>query len=300
MPYIKKTYRYKDVVEVERVHSGRFGCHGRNGKRVKRSSKEMQKINERNCIKKLRRKIQANFDANEDLFVTLTYNPERIPDAAGAKKCIHDFLGQLRHIWKKAGIPLKYIIVTEYKNVRIHHHIVLNDLPNGTGPKTVSRLWKKYGRSGSKYLYEDGRYEMLAAYLVKETNKSFRDPGNPSKLRYSCSRNLTDPKPEIEIMRRDDWPEDPRVSKGFCLDKASLYNGIDKRGYKCQYYRLIRLEKRAGTHKGKPRTRHKMQKGKKNGSRTWNGTYRSKRNEGDQTKKPPAAGGAFNGYVGRT
>ena len=33
MPYIKKTYRYKNVIEVERVHAGRIGKGGRREKR---------------------------------------------------------------------------------------------------------------------------------------------------------------------------------------------------------------------------------------------------------------------------
>lgn len=76
---------------------------------------------------------------------------------------------------------------------------------------------------------------------MKETNKSFRDPDNPAKCRYSRSRNLVEPQPERRVMKRDDWPEEPRTPKGFCLDKQSLHNGINRLGYKYQYYRLLRM-----------------------------------------------------------
>lgn len=275
MPYIKNTYRYKNVVEVERIHSGRYGHHGQNGGRIKQTPEEMQKVNERNCIKKLRRKIQANFDT-DDLFLTLTYRRESRPDPAEARKRVKRLLCKLRKAWKASGVPLKYIIVTEYMNVSIHHHIVLNDLPDSTGPKKVKRLWKENGGTDTKYLYEDGQYERLAAYLVKETNKSFRDPKNPAKLRYSCSRNLIDPKPETKIMKSDDWPEEPRVPKNYYMDK--LDNGINKRGYRYQYYRLIRLIPRKKRNSRKQNTR----KGKSHGVKERKNPYKQKGNAGNQ------------------
>lgn len=242
MPYIKNTYRYKNVVEIERVHSGRFGKAGHRAVRKQLTPEEMARVNERNAVKKLRRKIQANFDT-EDLFETLTYKREERPEPAEAKKRLKKLLDGLRRTWKQAGVDLKYIVVTEYANTAIHHHLVVNDLPDGTGPKVINRFWRENGGAHTKYLYEDGQYELLAAYLIKETNKNFRKPGNPAKLRYSCSRNLINPQPVTEMMKRDDWPEEPRVPKGHYLDKPSLHNGVNKMGYRYQYYRLIKLGK---------------------------------------------------------
>ncbi len=247
--HIKKVYRYKKVVEVERHHSGRYGKHTVPAPRKKLTTKEMAAINERNCIKKLRRKIQANFD-EEDLFLTLTYKRESRPDVKEARKRVRRFLDRLRRQWRKEGLQLKYIIVTEYMNKSIHHHLILNDLPDGSGPKKVNQAWKVNGGIHNKYLYEDGQYELLASYLVKETNKSFRKANNPAKVRYSCSRNLKDPRPEVIRLKRDNWPEEPRVPKGFYLDKSSLINGVDKRGYRYQYYRLIRLGQKKRSNKG--------------------------------------------------
>ncbi len=265
--HIKKTYRYKNVKEVERHHAGRYGKHTRPGQRKKPTTEEMARINERNCIKKLRRKIQANFD-EDDLFLTLTYRAASRPDAKEARKRLRGFLAGIRKIWKKEGQALKYIVVTEYLNKSIHHHLILNDLPDGTGPKRVNRIWKKNGSTHNRYLYEDGQYDRLASYLVKETNKTFRTAGNPAKLRYSCSRNLKDPKPKIEKLKRDDWPEEPRVSKGWYLDKGSLVNGIDRRGYRYQSYRLIRLTKKNRPRKGNTGAGSTLRRGKKNAVKT--------------------------------
>ena len=239
MPYIKKTYRYKNVIEVERVHAGRIGKGGRREKRRLPTPEEMEKINERNVIRKLRRLIHANFEP-EDLWLTLTYRRESRPTPGEAEKELRRYLNRLRTAWRKQGAELKYIVVTEYMNKAIHHHIILNDLPNCAGAKLAAQKWKA-GGTHCKFLYEDGEYELLAAYIVKETNKSFRDPDNPAKCRYSRSRNLVEPQPERRVMKRDDWPEEPRPPKGFCLDKQSLHNGINRLGYKYQYYRLLRM-----------------------------------------------------------
>ncbi len=262
--HIKKVYRYKNVVEVERHHSGRYGKHTVPGPKRKPTSEEMERINERNCIKKLRRKIQANFD-EDDLFMTLTYKAASRPDVKESRNRVRRFLDRARRIWRKEGRQLKYIIVTEYMNKSIHHHLILNDLPDGSGPKKVNQIWKKNGGVHNKYLYEDGQYERLAAYLVKETNKSFRSPGNPAKVRYSCSRNLKNPKQEVIKLKRDDWPEEPRVPKGFYLDKGSLVNGIDKRGYRYQYYRLIRTASKSRPGKVYTGRKSNLKKGKNHG-----------------------------------
>jgi len=233
----------------------------------------MEKINERNAVKKLRRKIHANFDEG-DLFLTLTYRRETRPLPVTARKELKNFLTRLRPVYRRAGRELKYIVVTEYMNAAIHHHIVLQDLPDGTGGKVVAKMWKS-GGVHCKYLYEDGNYELLASYLIKETNKNFRKPGNPAKSRYSCSRNLIEPKKESKLLLRDSWPEDPIIPKGYCLDKQSLHNGVNKLGYRYQYYRMFRLESI-------------KRKEKSHGIKKRKNKDKSKRDERDQEDGSPA------------
>lgn len=273
MPHIKNTYRYKNIVEVERVHAGRIGKGTGKVPRRKVTPEEMEKINERNAVKKLRRKIHANFDEG-DLFLTLTYRREIRPSPENARKELKNFLTRLRPVYRRAGQELKYIVVTEYMNVAIHHHIILKDLPDGTGGKLISKMWIN-GGVDCKYLYEDGNYELLASYLIKETGKNFRKPGNPARTRYSCSRNLIEPKKESKVLLRDNWPEEPVIPKGYCLDKQSLHNGINKMGYRYQYYRMFRIipDKRKEKSRGSKRRKDK---------------HKSKRNERDQENGPSA------------
>lgn len=239
MPHIKNTYRYKDVLEVERVHAGRLGKGGEKEKRRRPTPEEMAKINERNAERTLRRLIHANFDPG-DLWVTLTYRREERPTPGEAKRNLRNYLARVKKLWRKAGTELKYIVVTEYMAKAIHHHLILNELPGENGYKLAARTWKA-GGTNCKPLYDEGGYQRLAEYIVKETNKHFRDPGNPSKCRYSCSRNLVRPPKKTKILKSDSWPEEPRVPKGYYLEKDSLHNGINRLGYRYQYYRLIKI-----------------------------------------------------------
>lgn len=260
--YIQNRWKIKGEIEVENIYSGRYGKRTPPSERRAPTPEEQERINEQQCIRKLRRKIHANFD-KDDLFETLTYGRDRRPDPKGAAHELRLLLNRLRGIWKRAGTDLRYIVVTEYKSKSIHHHLIVNDLPDGTGAKKIAQNWSRNGHANTKYLYEDGQYERLAEYLIKETSKTFRDPENPSKLRYSCSRNLVTPVAKTRILKRDDWPEEPRELKGYYLEKDSLVNGVNKMGYRYQYYRLIKIGGQKPQHGGKSGKKPTSRKNKK-------------------------------------
>lgn len=260
--YIQNRWKIKGEIEVENIFSGRYGKRTPPSERRAPTQEEQEKINEQQCIRKLRRKIHANFD-KDDLFETLTYKRDCRPDPKGAAHELQLLLNRLRGIWKRTGTELRYIVVTEYKSKSIHHHLIVNDLSDGTGAKRIAQSWSRNGHANTKYLYEDGQYERLAEYLIKETSKTFRDPGNPSKLRYSCSRNLVTPVAKTRIMKRDDWPEEPKVPKGYYLEKDSLVNGVNKLGYRYQYYRLLKIGGQKPQHEGKTGKKPTSRKNKK-------------------------------------
>ena len=260
--YIQNRWKIKGEIEVENIFSGRYGKRTPPSERRAPTPEEQERINERQSARKLRRKIHANFDPN-DLFETLTYGRDRRPDPKGAAHELKLFLNRLRRDWKREGTDLRYIVVTEYKSKSIHHHLIVNDLPDGTGAKKIAQSWSRNGHANTKYLYEDGQYERLAEYLIKETSKTFRDPDNPSKLRYSCSRNLVTPMAKTRILKLDDWPEEPRVPKGYYLEKDSLVNGVNKMGYRFQFYRLIKISGQKPQHGGKTGKKPTSRKNKK-------------------------------------
>lgn len=237
MPYIKNTFNCGKWIEVEKVFSGRYG------KRVKPSEKrqptpeEMAKVNERNAAKKLRRKIARNFGAG-DYHVVLTYKGEP-PGKEGAAEKLRKVLRNLQNWYKRRGGELKYIKVTEYKRKRIHHHIIINNM-EGCMQK-LRELWE--GGVYPSVMYEEGGYEELANYLIKETKLTMKEMEAPCKLRYSCSRNLAEPEKETEIVKAEKWVETPIPKKGFWIPKNSVVNGISvKTGRKYQYYTMVPIE----------------------------------------------------------
>lgn len=208
----------------------------------KKSKEDIQAANMRQAARKLARKIDANFRPG-DLHVTLTYKRTERPSAEEAQHIVSNLLDTLRKRYRKAGKMLKYILVTEYKKKAIHHHMIINRINDGkkTTEDYIRALWK--GRGSPKYvqLYDDGEYEQLAEYLIKETEETFRDEKSPFKQRYSCSRNLVNPKPKQKTVKvKRGWDMDPKPRPGYYIKKDSLYNGFDKMGFPYQRYVLVK------------------------------------------------------------
>ena len=243
MPYIKKEYICGDVIEVEKTHTGRYGAPGqRRQKKKKPTREEVAKQNEINAVKKLRRKMNNNFDLG-DYHLTLTYKKEIRPEPEGARKILSQFLKKLRAVYKKHGAELKYIVTTEYKRKAIHHHLVINNTELLNVTMHVARLWE-HGRPKFTVLDDTGDYSRLADYFIKETGQSFREPDNPNKTRYSCSRNLKEPEVKKTILKARTWREDPKPKKGWYIVKDSFYEGVNPvTGYRYQYYTMRRIER---------------------------------------------------------
>ena len=179
--------------------------------------------------------MDTNF-THQDYYITLTYRRELRPDTETARKQIDKFIGDLRKLYKRAGVELKWVSVTEYKNKAIHHHVVINRYKIGQ----VVDLWP-YGHPQIKLLDNTGDYGKLAAYLIKETCKTFGEPDSPSKKRYRHSRNLKKPKHEVKIVKADTWRDDPKPYKGYQIIRDSVYADVNPiTGYPYQVYRMVR------------------------------------------------------------
>lgn len=239
MPYFKEAIEAGATTEVHKSSSKRTGAKVK-GKKEKPSPEEMEKVNQFNAERKLRIKINANFGV-DDPFIALTYRKDERPTPEEAKKNIEKFFNSLRKGYKKLGVDLKYINVTEYKNKAIHHHILINHIEGMDTSKMVRTLWK-FGRPGFKYLDNTGQYKDLAAYIIKETSKTFKENDGGHKQRYSCSRNLIMPEPKVEIVKANKWLADPKPKKGYYIDQDTVYNGVDKfTGREYQRYTMIKI-----------------------------------------------------------
>ena len=245
MSYFKTTIEAGATIEVHKSFTKRTGIKTR-GNKDKPTPEEMEKINQLNAERNLRIKINANFGV-DDLWITLTYRKEERPTPEVAKKKMKKFVDDLRNEYKKVGESLKYIHTTEYKNTAIHHHILLNHLEGVNVPKFVRKLWE-FGRPQFKPLDDTGQYKDLAAYIIKETSKSYKEKDGGHMQRYSCSRNLIMPPPKTVIIKKATrWAADPRPKKGYYIDQDTIYNGVDPfTGREYQRYTMIRLSGNSG------------------------------------------------------
>ena len=187
MPYIKVTYVAGQTVEIEKHFSGRYGKRCKRGPRRSPTKAEQNEINRRRAEDSLRRLLNANFGQG-DWHLVLGYRREYNPTPEESKKHREKFLRDYRAWCKKVGRKVRYIAVTEYKNRRIHHHTVIEEIP----AKVLDKLWP-YGRPHITPLDSSGDYRNLAAYLIKETDKTFRESGAPQNKRWTQSKGLIIP-----------------------------------------------------------------------------------------------------------
>lgn len=199
---------------IDRTVKVSFPHGGRRRQKQKPTSEAVKKNNDRLAEKKLTRLINANFYPG-DLHVTLTY---AVPvDPQEAEHQLGVWIRRVRRQFKKKGIEFKYVAATEYKNHRIHHHVVMNYIDLNI----IDTLWTQ-GRVRCTTLDQSRNYKALAKYLIKETQKTFREPGNATKRRWKSSRNLIRPVIKREwVSVRELW-KDPKPIKGYQIDPDSI------------------------------------------------------------------------------
>lgn len=242
--YVREVYDLGLVMQVKNFYPGNYGAPGRKrAKKRKRTPEEMKQQNERNRWRRLQRIILANFKAG-DWHLILKYKKGTAPEdykAAVAQR--GSFIEKMRNAFRRAGIPFKWIAVTERgkKGQVLHHHLIIEDIEK-EGVNTV-QLVKKYWTYGNVFfaaLYEEGEYEKLAEYIVKAETKE-----ECGWCTYSRSRNLVIPQPKRRVMKRRIWKKEPPAKKGWYVIKESIVNGINP-FTECpyQYYTMRRLEAR--------------------------------------------------------
>lgn len=222
--YVKNTYDLGNIKQIEKYYPGNYGAPGmKRSTKQKRTPEDIKRQNETNRWKKIQRLILANFKEGDWHLILKYKKSERPPTYKEAVRQRKKFIDAMREIYKKAGIPFKWIAVTERgkKGQALHHHLVIEDICTSDiiTVQLVKELWQ-YGNQFFVSLYEDGEYEKLAEYIVKAETKEECD-----WCTYSRSRNLIVPQPEREKIYRKRWLKEPRAPVGWYVVKDSVVNG---------------------------------------------------------------------------
>lgn len=242
MPYIKQTIYAGKTVEVHKYYSSRYGKRTSPNRRphTEPTPEDVAEVNRQQAIKKLRGLLNANF-CGGDLHTVFTYRKENRPkDEEEAKKILKKLMRELKKQYAKAGVPFKYISVTEYENKAIHHHLVLKKID----VDRLQRVWGIMGRVRITPLDDTGQYGKLAEYLIKETDKTAKK-GGLYKKRWNASQNLIKPVIVREVIQAKKWRTEPKIPKGFYLwkDDTTELNSIDRyTQLPKQDYIMVRLE----------------------------------------------------------
>ena len=238
MPYIEETITAGKVKEVTKYHTFKYKPpKNPRGKHSNPTPEKQAKGNERRAEKTLRILLNENFKEN-DLYLTLTYEKDT-PDSTEAKKNLTKFLRKLRDLYKKMGIKLKYIGVTEYQKKRIHHHILINHAI-GVGKGIIKKFWEVGFSKVDLFGGEPADCERLASYFIKETSKTFNTNEKVHGLRWIGSKNLIHPVPEKRVVSAGSWREQPKPVKGYYVEIVK--SGINQYDYPYQFYRLIKID----------------------------------------------------------
>ena len=240
MSYIQQTVKAGNVVEVRKYYDWNHGRKNRQprGKRQERSTDKRVAYNRKLAIDRLRWKLNAGCEAG-DYHITLTYSGDA-PTPEEAKKDLNNYMRKLRRLYSNGGHTFQWLAVTEFQNKRIHHHLIIKQ-----GPELMEiiKRWK-HGRPKVTMLDNTGQYADLAEYLVKETDKTFRDPECKQKKRWSCSRNWPEPVITKKVIKASKWSATPKALKGYVLEDSKTHWGFTDYGYPYLFYSMVSVKRR--------------------------------------------------------
>lgn len=250
MAYWQKRWEFLNSVEYEYTYIGNYGAKGEKRKaRIKPTPEQIEKQNQSNRAKYVRRLIKQNFSPG-DYWITLKYAAGTRKPVEEVRKDMKRFLDNMRNAYKRKGAVFKYIYRVEIgSRGGIHIHIILNRTKNTD--VLVERYWKG-GHPHYVLLYEDGGYGQLASYLVKPALEEQED----SYLKgYHPSRNLIKPEPKVKVyfkrIVKKLVDEGPTPQEGFYIDPETVEIGENPyTGMSYLHYTEVRIKPIRGSDTG--------------------------------------------------
>ena len=240
MAYRKLIYRFKNSIEYEYHHKGKYGKKGEKRQSKKEVTMEqVAKQNQRNRENRMRRLIKENYEEG-DLWVGLQYPKGTRKTLGEVEKDLRRFLAKMRRRYKKLGVPFKFVIRYDIgKRGGLHVHILFNREKEGPHPDLLAKSCWPHGPLNYTTIYEYGGYEKLANYITKMAEDDeiqgqmslFSEKEQKKLLKYSTSRNLVRPKPEVKTYKNRTMKkiidQGPEATEGYYIDKDSIVQGVN-------------------------------------------------------------------------
>ena len=241
MAYKKVIYDCGPCKDYEYTWAGNYGAKGETrAPRKKPTPEQIEKQNQRNKEKRVRREMLLNFHEG-DYWITLKYQKGYRPSTEQVKKDFKNFRDRLGRRYRSRGQPLKYIYRLEIgKQGGVHIHFLVNDI--GGTDKLVAKEWKKVQQSAGVYFahaYEEGGFQALAEYVTKkpkgkalEQLSLFPEEEQKQYISYNGSRNLIKPVPDKDTKEcRRIWNKRSRYRRKHGNNQLSA----DKTIWMCRY-----------------------------------------------------------------
>ena len=192
-------YRTRTIKAGDRLEAEVYPIFGREKmSRLRAARKNMtperqQKQNIARAKRRLVNLLEANFRAEDDIHMTLTYAGSAQPDLERVKKDIRNFFGKVKRIREKRGLDeLKFLYAIGHdEGHRIHAHVIMN---GGMDRTELEKIWGHGIANGSRLQEYGSGLQGIANYLYRQ-NERERLKGNRRNLKsWSGSRNLVKPK----------------------------------------------------------------------------------------------------------
>jgi hypothetical protein len=166
-----------------------------------KSTEAQQKVNERNKLRKFRRKANANFGKG-DLRITLTFfDWEQPATDEEAQQLFRNYIARIQYERDKHGLPkLRYMYVIEktVSNtgiVKYHYHMIMSG--DGMSRDEVEAKWPYGNANSERYQWHPNGFAAFAHYMLmdKKERKGRKPQYKATTRSFACSKNLVDPKP---------------------------------------------------------------------------------------------------------
>ena len=166
------------------------------------TSEDQARYNEKQAALRFQLMIHANF-TSRDFRLDLTYNNRYLPaDEEQFLRDLRNFAARLRHLYREAGIELKYAIVRAWSEKgRPHAHIVIT---GGVPYKAIKECWGMGIVSWRPLEFDERGICDLGFYYAtqKRSGKTAKiHERAKGERRWSGSRNLIRPSEKVNVTR---------------------------------------------------------------------------------------------------